>query len=52
MALTELRHQAVRRSPEELIERMKSFKLAPKFSVGIWFFPRPILDSTKNTLWI
>lgn len=38
MALTELRHQAVRRSPEELIERMKSFKLAPKFSVGIWFF--------------
>lgn len=38
MALTELRHQAVRRSPEELIEHMKSFKLAPKFSVGIWFF--------------
>lgn len=38
MALIELRYQAVRRSPEELIEHMKSFKLAPKFSVGIWFF--------------
>lgn len=38
MSLTELRHQAVRRSPEELVEHMKSFKLAPKFSAGIWFF--------------
>lgn len=38
MALAELRHQAVRRSQEELVEHMKSFKLAPKFSAGIWFF--------------
>lgn len=38
MSLTELRHQAVRRSSEELVEHMKSFKLAPKFSAGIWFF--------------
>lgn len=38
MALAALRHQAVRRSPEELVEHMKSFKLAPKFSAGIWFF--------------
>lgn len=38
MSLTELRYQAVRRSPEELVEHMKSFKLAPKFSAGIWFF--------------
>lgn len=38
MALAALRYQAVRRSPEELVEHMKSFKLAPKFSAGIWFF--------------
>lgn len=38
MSLTELRYQAVRRSPEELVEHMESFKLAPKFSAGIWFF--------------
>ena len=38
MSLTDLRQQAVRRSPEELIEHMKSFKLTPKFSAGVWFF--------------
>jgi xylose isomerase len=38
MSLTDLKPQAVRRSPEELIAHMKSFKLTPKFSAGVWFF--------------
>lgn len=38
MALTELHYQAVHHSPEELVKHMKSFKLVPKFSAGIWFF--------------
>ena len=38
MAFIDLRHQAVRRTPEELTEHMKSFELELKFSVGIWYF--------------
>jgi hypothetical protein len=45
MSLTDLCQQAVRRSPAELIEHMKSFKLTPKFSAGVWFFLHRILDS-------
>jgi xylose isomerase len=38
MPLTDLKPQAVRRTPEELVKHMKSFKLTPKFSAGVWFF--------------
>ena len=38
MAFIDLRYQAVRRTPEELVEHMKSFELELKFSVGIWYF--------------
>src|SRR5271157_3870733 len=38
MTLKSLRYQSVRRSEEELIEHLKSFKLTPKFSAGVWFF--------------
>ncbi len=38
MALPDLRPQAIRRSPEELLEHLKTFELDLKFSAGIWFF--------------
>ncbi len=38
MSLIDLKPEAVRRSPEELVKHMKSFKLTPKFSAGVWFF--------------
>jgi xylose isomerase len=38
MSLPDLRPQAVRRTPEQLVEHLKSFNLDPKFSAGIWFF--------------
>ena len=41
MALTRLQYQAVLRTPDKLVEHMKSFKLEPKFSVGIWCFSPP-----------
>ena len=41
MAMTNLRYQAIQRTPEELIEHMKSFQLQPKFSAGIWYFSPP-----------
>jgi xylose isomerase len=41
MSLIDLRQQAVHRSPVELIKHMKSFKLTPKFSAGVWFFSPP-----------
>ncbi len=42
MALPDLRSQATRRTPEQLLEHLKSFRLEPKFSAGIWFFsPSP-----------
>ncbi|MCX6003877.1 MAG: TIM barrel protein [Chloroflexi bacterium] len=38
MALKNIQQQAIKRSPAELVKHMKSFKLAPKFSAGIWYF--------------
>jgi len=37
-ALIDLRNQATRRSPEQLVEQLKSFHLDLRFSAGIWFF--------------
>jgi xylose isomerase len=36
--LIDLRTQATRRSPEQLVEQLKTFHLELKFSAGIWFF--------------
>ncbi|MCX6841492.1 MAG: TIM barrel protein, partial [candidate division WOR-3 bacterium] len=36
--LIDLRAQATRRSPEQLVEQLKTFHLNLKFSAGIWFF--------------
>lgn len=41
MPLADLRSQAVRRTPDELVEHLKSFELDLKFSAGIWFFSLP-----------
>jgi len=38
MPLFDLRPQAVRRTPEQLVQHLKSFNLDLKFSAGIWFF--------------
>jgi len=38
MALPDLRPQALRRSPEETLNHMRSFALDLKFSAGIWYF--------------
>jgi len=38
MPLLDLRPQAVRRTPEQLVEHLKSSNLDLKFSAGIWFF--------------
>jgi len=38
MALVDIREQAKRRTPEELVEHLNSFELDLKFSAGIWFF--------------
>jgi xylose isomerase len=38
MPLIDLRPQAIRRSPEELVRHLKSFHLDLKFSAGIWYF--------------
>ncbi len=38
MALPDIRSQATRRTPQQLLEHLKSFRLEPKFSAGIWFF--------------
>lgn len=38
MALSDLRSQASRRSPEELLQHLNSFELELKFSAGIWYF--------------
>ncbi len=38
MPLIDLRPQAVRRTPEQLVEHLKSFNLDLKLSAGIWFF--------------
>ena len=36
--MRDLRYQTIRRNPEEMICHLASFRLAPKFSVGIWYF--------------
>jgi xylose isomerase len=36
--LTDLRYQAVRRSPAELLAQLESFSLELKLTVGIWYF--------------
>lgn len=41
MKLLDLRPQARRRTPEEMLEHMKSFRLQLKFSAGIWYFSPP-----------
>ncbi len=41
MPRTDLRQQAIRRTPTELLKHLKSFELAPKFSAGIWCFSPP-----------
>ena len=38
MPLPDLRNQAKRRSPDELIRHLDQFELDLKFSAGIWFF--------------
>lgn len=38
MALIDLRSQAVRRTPEEMLAHLKSFSLDLAFSAGIWYF--------------
>jgi len=41
MALRNLKKQTIKRNPEQLIKHMKSFRLKPRFSAGIWFFSPP-----------
>ncbi len=41
MALRDLRQQATRRTPEQLVAHLQSFRLDPKFSAGIWYFSPP-----------
>jgi len=38
MALVDLRSQAKRRSPDELVKHLKSFELDLKFTAGVWYF--------------
>ena len=38
MALADLRPQAQRRTPDEMLAQLNSFELDLKFSAGIWFF--------------
>lgn len=38
MPLQDLRPQAVRRSPDEMVKHLESFSLDLKFTAGIWFF--------------
>lgn len=39
--LRDLRPQAKRRTPDELVAHLKSFELDLKFSAGVWFFSPP-----------
>ena len=41
MPMKDLRSQATRRSPEEMLTHMRSFELDLKFSAGVWFFSPP-----------
>jgi xylose isomerase len=40
MGLVDLRSQATRRTPEELLKHLQTFELDLKFSAGIWFFAK------------
>ncbi len=42
MGLSDLRSQATRRTPQQLVEHLGSFELDLKFSAGIWFFTPPL----------
>lgn len=41
MPLQDLRTQATRQSPDDLIRHLSSFELEPRFSAGIWYFSPP-----------
>ena len=41
MPLIDLRDQAARRSPDDLVRHLESFELDLKFSAGVWFFSPP-----------
>lgn len=41
MPLPDLRSQAVRRTPDQLLAHLKSFELDLRFSAGIWYFSPP-----------
>ncbi len=38
MALRDLRGQKIRRTPDEMIEHLKTFELDLQFSAGVWYF--------------
>jgi len=40
MGLVDLRSQATRRTPEELLKHLQTFELDLKFSAGVWFFAK------------
>ena len=42
MSLPDLRPQARRRSPDEMVAHLNSFQLDLKFSAGVWFFSPPL----------
>jgi len=48
MSITDIRAQATRRSPEELIKHLTSFSLDLKFSAGVWFFA-PFRSESRTT---
>ena len=41
MPLADLRPQATRRTPEEMLVHLQSFELDLKFSAGVWYFSPP-----------
>ncbi len=41
MSIRDLRPQAERRTPDELVQHLKTFELDLKFSAGVWFFSPP-----------
>jgi xylose isomerase len=41
MSIPDLRNQAVRRTPDELLAHLNTFELKLEFSAGIWFFSPP-----------
>lgn len=41
MPLQDLRAQATRQSPDDLVRHLEQFELVPRFSAGIWYFSPP-----------